>query len=71
MTLQELAETKRVQDAFIAIYKATPEEKLNPKQFTIKCIKTWVKELTENYEDDKAIQEAKVVINTKKQELIV
>lgn len=71
MNIQELADTKRIQDAFIARFNATEEEKLNPKQFTIKCIKHWVKELTESYENNKAIQEARELINSKKQELVV
>lgn len=71
MTLQEITETKRIQDAFISRLKATPEEKLNPKQFVAKKLKEYAKETTIAYEDDKAIEEAKVVFNSKKQELVV
>lgn len=71
MNIQELADSPRVQVAFIARLNPTDEEKKNPKQFVIKCIKQWAKDITEAYEADKAIQEARELINSKKQELIV
>lgn len=70
-TLKDIAENKRIREAFIARLNPTEEEKAHPRQFVVNKIQEHIKDIVLSYEEDKAAYEARKAIKLNRQELSI
>ena len=58
-TIEDIASIKIIQEAFIARLNPTAEERLHPKQFVMKYLKTHIQEIVNAHKQDEAARIAR------------
>lgn len=68
-TLKEIAQEKRIQQAFLHNFEGTPEEKSKPVQFVLNKLKGFIMDQVEGYEISQAKLEAEKSYQLNKQDI--
>lgn len=70
-TLKEIAQNKRIQEAFLFNFNATEEEKIRPIQFIVDKLRDFIKDQVEGYEIQQAKITAEKDYNSNKLDIVI